>query len=69
MKKKRVKKASAQLKHTSVRKKFSQVIIWLGIIMIGLLAVPTGVLIAMISAIWSITDKIALWVGDGKRKQ
>lgn len=67
MKKKRVKKNSKQRKPSAARTKISQAITWMGIVMIGILAVPTGLLMALISAIWSVTDKITEWIGDGKR--
>ena len=50
------------------RKILKQVIVWAGIIIIGILAVPTGVLIALISAVWSVTDKILGWMGDEKNR-
>lgn len=63
---KRTKRTSRSRKQVIVRKKISQIITWMGIVIIGILVIPTGGLIALISVIWSAVDKIAEWIGNEK---
>lgn len=65
MKKTIKKKRKGQRRPSDVRKRISQMITWMGLVVIGVLAVPTGVLITLISMLWSVTDKIAVWIQDG----
>ena len=37
-----------------------KIIIWLGLIMIGILAIPVAVFVFLISIIWSVTEKLAM---------
>lgn len=62
VKKRVVKKRNKQKKKIAVRERLSQVVTWAGIIVIGILVVPTGLLIALISTVWSAADKIAAWL-------
>ena len=46
-----------------------KVITWLGMAVVGILALPAGALTLLISGVWSLTDRISRWItekGDEK---
>ncbi len=52
----------SQPKHrrgTGWRKGLSTGITWLGLGIVGILAVPVGLLLMVIAAVWSLTDRLA----------
>lgn len=49
-----------------IRKGISRLITWLGVALIGLLALPAGVLVLLIIGIWSLVDRLASRLGREK---
>lgn len=50
---------------TGWRKGLSTGITWLGLGIVGILAVPVGLLVAVIAAVWSLTDRLASRIQRG----
>ena len=47
-----------------------KVITWLGMAVVGILALPAGALVLLISGVWSLTDRISQWITQkGEEKE
>ena len=47
-------------------KGIGKIVLWSGIAVIGVLAIPTGILIGLIAAVWTLTDKILSLIEGGE---
>ena len=51
------------------RKWASRMITWLGLSVIGILTIPTGILIGLMFVVWSLTDRMVRQLNGKKRLQ
>jgi len=47
---------------SNVRKLLSNLVLWIGIALIALLAMPAGIFFCGIFGVWSLVDRILKWI-------
>jgi len=47
---------------SNVRKPLSNLVLWIGIALMGLLAIPAGIFICGILGVWSLVERLLRWI-------